>query len=232
MKIKGIEKFTLIDYPEKIGCTIFLFGCNFRCGFCHNPELVLCEKRKDISKKEILEFLDKRKEKIEGVCISGGEPMLSLDEEFLKEIKSRGYLIKIDTNGSFPEKLKNLIKKNLVDFVAIDIKADKEKYENLTGVKVNLEKIEESVKLASKIDYELRTTIIENIHNNDEIIKMGKWVNELLGKKPKKFVLQGFKSRGELIEKKFEDFKDTSEDFLKKLKKTAENYFEKVEVRV
>ncbi|HKL23166.1 MAG TPA: radical SAM protein, partial [Candidatus Nanoarchaeia archaeon] len=109
MKIKGIQKTTLIDYPGKIACTLFLFGCNFRCGFCHNPELVIKEEVQDIDEKEILNFLEKRKGKLEGVCITGGEPFLTLDKNFIKKIKEKGYFVKIDTNGSFPEKLKDFI---------------------------------------------------------------------------------------------------------------------------
>src|SRR6056297_544845 len=108
MKIKYLQKTTLIDYPGKIACTIFLFGCNFRCGFCHNPELVKQNHKENysISEEEILEFLEKRKNQLEGVCFTGGEPLLTLKKEFVKKIKSLGYKIKLDTNGSFPERLK------------------------------------------------------------------------------------------------------------------------------
>src|SRR4030043_765294 len=105
MKIAGIEKITLIDYPGKIACTIFLYGCNFKCKFCHNPELVVLPIEKEIPEQEILDFLKKRKNQLEGVCITGGEPLLTLEKNFLKRIKELGYEIKIDTNGSFPEKL-------------------------------------------------------------------------------------------------------------------------------
>jgi len=233
MKIAGFQKLTLIDYPEKIACTIFLYGCNFKCGFCHNPELVLYEPEKIYSEKEILEFLEKRKKYLEGVCICGGEPLLSLDLNFLKKIKELGYLIKIDTNGSFPKKLKEIIENKLVDFVSMDIKSNRENYEKLINTKVDLNKIEESIKIISLLqDYEFRTTILERIHDSDEIKKIAIWLNEITGKKPKKFCLQGFKNKGKLISEDFRDKKDTSKDFLGRLKKSVEDYFEEVEVRV
>jgi pyruvate formate lyase activating enzyme len=233
MKIAGIQKTTLIDYPEKIACTIFLHGCNFKCGFCHNPELVLYKPEKIYSEKEILEFLEKRKNQLEGICICGGEPLLSLDLEFLKKIKELGYLIKIDTNGSFPEKLREIINENLVDFVAMDIKSGRENYEKIINVKVNLNKIEESIKLISLLDnYEFRTTIIEGFHDLKEVKKIAIWLNEVTKKKPKRFCLQGFKNQGKFINEKFKNKKDTSEEFLGKLKEEIEDYFEDVVVRV
>lgn len=233
MKIKGFEKFTLIDYPNKIACTLFLFGCNLRCGFCHNPELVLEETSNDISEKSILKFLEKRKGQLEGVCICGGEPLLTLDENFLEEIKKIGYSIKIDTNGCFPEKLKKLVDKNLVDFIAVDIKASEEKYDKIAGAKVDFEKIKESVKIVDELEeYELRTTVIEGIHDIEEIKKIGKMLNKILGKKPKKFVLQGFNNHGKFVDNSYKNKKNTSEEFLNELKEVAEDYFEKVSIRI
>jgi len=233
MKIKGIQKTTLIDYPNKIACTLFLFGCNFRCGFCHNPELVLKEEGGDIVKSEILEFLEKRKEYLDGVCITGGEPLLTLEKEFLRKIKEKGYLIKIDTNGSFPEKLKEFIEENLVDFISMDIKSGKEKYSEVAGIKVDNSKIEESIKLISNLEnYEFRTTILRDIHDDKEIKKIALWLNELIGKKPKKYALQGFKNKGKVLSKLFENEKDVSEEYLENLKKIIKDDFEEVEVRV
>jgi len=232
MKIKGIQNLTLIDYPGKIACTIFLFGCNFRCGFCHNPELVLKDTIKEISETEIFNFLSKRKEHLDGVCITGGEPLMTLDEHFVRRIKIWGYSIKIDTNGSFPEKLKQLIDKKLIDFVAMDIKTCREKYSEVVGINVDLNKIEESIKLISNMkDYEFRTTIVEGLHSIEDIKKMSVWLNELCGKKPKKFSLQGFKNQGKLIDESFKKRPDTSDKFLDELKENIKDYFEEVEIK-
>src|SRR3989338_8960504 len=130
MKIAGIQKMTLIDYPDKIACTFFTFCCNFKCGYCHNPELVI---RKGIINnypiEECLDFLKRKRKYLDGVCITGGEPLINHDiKDFLFKIKKMGYLIKIDTNGSNPDRLKEIIDEKLVDYVAMDIKSDKEKY--------------------------------------------------------------------------------------------------------
>jgi pyruvate formate lyase activating enzyme len=233
MKIKGLEKVSLIDYPGKVACTIFLFGCNFKCGFCHNPELVLQEKTEDILQKEILEFMNKRQGQLDGVCITGGEPLLTLEKDFLKKIKELGYSIKIDTNGSYPEKLKEFIEEGLVDFVAMDIKSKKEDYLEVVGTLVDLKKIEESMKIISKLEnYEFRTTIVSEIHTEENIKAMCEWIERVIDKKGKIFYLQGFKNNGKFIDSKFNLVKDTEEEFLKNLKKVAENYFCEVRIRI
>lgn len=232
MKIKGLQKTTFIDYPGKIACTLFLFGCNFKCDFCHNPELVLENKNKDIPEEEILNFLEKRKEYLEGVCITGGEPLLSLKKDFVKKIKSLGYKIKLDTNGSFPEKLGEYVKENLVDFIAMDIKASKENYNNVVNAKVYLENIEKSIKVISSIpEYEFRTTILRDIHNEGEMIKIALWLNESIGEKPKKFCLQAFKNKGKILGKNLEKEKDVQEETLIKLKEIIQDKFEEIEIR-
>ncbi|MBA3064696.1 anaerobic ribonucleoside-triphosphate reductase activating protein, partial [Candidatus Woesearchaeota archaeon] len=148
MQIAGLQKLTLIDYPDKIACTIFLFGCNFRCGFCHNPELVLSDKpKKEYKEKKILDFLRQRKKYLDAICITGGEPLINFDlPELLKKIKGLGFLVKLDTNGSNPKRLKELISKKLVDYIAMDIKADKDNYNVLAEVKIDINQIEESIK--------------------------------------------------------------------------------------
>jgi pyruvate formate lyase activating enzyme len=229
-----LQELTLIDYPGKIACTIFLFGCNFKCGFCHNPELVLNPVGKSYTKKEILEFLEKRKGQLEGVCITGGEPLLTLEVDFLKKIKELGYEIKLDTNGSFPELLKELIKNKLIDYVAMDIKSSRAKYSEITDSDVEIKDIEKSIKiLSSLLDYyEFRTTILEDFHNLKEMQEISKWLNELCSKKPKKLVLQGFKNQGKFIDEKFKKVKNVEENSLKELKKGVEDFFEEVEIRV
>jgi pyruvate formate lyase activating enzyme len=231
MKICGLQKTTLVDYPKKIACTIFIYGCNFRCGFCHNPELVTEKNENIFSEKEILDFLEKRKKYLEGICITGGEPLLTLEKNFLREIKKLGYLIKIDTNGSFPEKLKEIIDEELVDFVAMDIKSSKERYKEFINADINLEKIEESIRLISKLeDYEFRTTVIENMHDLEEMKKISKWLNSLIGK-PKKYSLQAFKNSGKVLDEKFKYKKDTSEKFIKEIKEEIKDSFEDIETR-
>lgn len=233
MKIKAIEKLTLIDYPGKIACTLFFFGCNFRCGFCHNPELVIKEKNKDLEEGKILDFLKARIGKLEGVCITGGEPLIELKKDFLEKVKKIGYFVKLDTNGSFPEKLNEFLKEGLVDFVAMDIKSSEEKYKEIANVNVNLEEIEKSIKILSKFgNYEFRTTIIEGIHTLEDIKKMSLWLNKITGGKVKKICLQGFKNNGKFINKSFNDIKDTTEIFLEKLKNEIKDYFLEVEIRV
>jgi anaerobic ribonucleoside-triphosphate reductase activating protein len=235
MKIKGIQKVTLIDYPGKIASTLFLFGCNFCCGFCHNPELVLNEKenKENIPKEEVLDYLKKREDYLTGVCITGGEPLISLEKEFLRDIKKIGYEIKLDTNGSFPNKLREFIEEGLIDSVAMDVKNKKEKYEEITNCKVDLEKIEESMKIISLLkDYEFRTTVVEGLHSIEDLKEIALWLNKITAKKPKKFVLQGFKNMGKIIDNKMLEFYDCSEEFLLKIKEEVKDYFEQVEIRV
>jgi pyruvate formate lyase activating enzyme len=232
MKIKAIQEVTLIDYPGEIACTLFFYGCNFRCGFCHNPELVLKSNEKDYSKDTILKFLKKRQGELEGVCITGGEPLMTLEKSFLQKIKDLNYLIKLDTNGTFPDKLKELIDNKLIDFISMDVKSSQDKYNEITNSKVNLKNIEKSMKLISNLkNYEFRITILEKFHDEKEIQKIAIWLNKIIGKKPKKFVLQGFKNKGKFIDKKYNKIKDTKENYLKNLKNSIKDYFEEIEIR-
>jgi pyruvate formate lyase activating enzyme len=233
MKIKGLQKTSLIDYPGCVSCVIFLYGCNFRCGFCYNPGLVLREDSPDISEKEILKFLDKRKGILDAVCISGGEPLMSLDIGFVEKIKAMGYKIKIDTNGSFPDKLREMIKAGLIDYVAMDLKATKEKYSLVAGTRVDLDAIEESIRIISGMDdYEFRMTVVKKFHDVEDINRIGGWVVGICGKKPKRFFLQGFKKMEKLLDSSFCNELNTGEWFLDKLKEVAENYFNEVRIRV
>lgn len=233
MKIRGFQKLTLIDYPGKLACTIFLFGCNFRCGFCHNPGLIIDDGSEDYKAEEILDFLEKRKNYLDAVCITGGEPLLSIEKEFLRKIKQKGFLIKIDTNGSCPEKLKELISEGLVDYVAMDVKTSREKYKDAVGIDVDLQKIEESIKLISGLPkHEFRTTIVESLHDKEDILEMCEWLKKIIGGEGKRFSLQGFKKEAELLDNKFKAEKDTREWYLEELKKIVKNYFEEVNIKV
>ena len=238
--IKGLHKLTLIDYPGKIACSIFFYGCNFRCGFCHNPELVLEARDEgeivrlpDISRSEILDFLRERKKYLDGVCITGGEPLLNIDLDFLKQVKDMGYLIKIDTNGSMPEKLQEIINAKLVDFIAMDIKAPKEKYSSLINVNFPIGKIEESIRIVSSFPaHEFRTTILHLYHSPEDLKSMMEWITALTRAKIKKFSLQGFKNNGKLIDEGLYSESHTAEKYLEELKKVCELYCNEVEVRV
>jgi len=176
MRIGGFEKFSLIDYPGKVCAIIFTQGCNFRCPFCHNPELVLPELfTSPISFKEILGFLMERKGLVDAVEFTGGEPLLQNDiEERIQEVKNFGFLVKLDTNGSFPEKLEHLLNLGLIDYVAMDVKAPLEDYFKVTQTEVDLENIRRSINIIKSFEgeYEFRTTIIKGFHERDSIMRI------------------------------------------------------------
>ncbi len=234
MQIISLNKSSLIDYPGRIVAVIFLHSCNFRCGYCHNPELVIKKPNKIISDKEVLDLLSKRKKYLDGVCISGGEPLINKDINGLcRKIKNLGYKIKIDTNGSFPLKLKELIDENLVDYIALDIKADKKNYNKVCRANVELRKIENSIKIIinSGVEHEFRTTVIKGIHNEKIIENIGRFLNSF-GKKPKNYFIQNFIPReGKLIDKEMESIQIFTNDELNKLKDAAQDYFDDIEVR-
>lgn len=175
MIISGFQKLTLLDYPEKTACLIFTQGCNFRCPFCHNKDL-LCHSKGEFQEEEIFNYLEKRKGLIDGVCITGGEPLLQPDiQKFISKIKDMGFLVKLDTNGSNPEKLQELLNLNLLDYVAMDIKNDFNDYLETSGIfKFNLDNIKKSIEIIknSGIDYEFRTTIVKQLHNLDKILSI------------------------------------------------------------
>ena len=200
MQINGFQKLTLLDYPEKVACTLFTAGCNFRCPFCHNASLVISpNKSLAISQEEILFFLKKRKGILEGVCVTGGEPLLHQDlESFLCEIKALGYQIKLDTNGSFPDKLKELVSAGLIDYVAMDIKNSRERYAQTVGITdFDVSKVEESVAflLSGTVEYEFRTTIVKELHDMVDIQHIGEWIQGAT-----RYYLQNFEDSGELIQ--------------------------------
>lgn len=191
MIIKGLQKLTLIDYPDTVACTIFTFGCNLRCPYCHNPELVVDDGRKNIDVEEIFQFLKDRKNFLDGVCITGGEPTLQNDlPEFMSKIKELGFLIKLDTNGTNPEMIDRLIKGKLVDYIAMDIKAPLERYEEVVLSKVDLENVKKSVEIIknSGIDYEFRMTVPPQTFEEKDFVLIGEWL-----KGSKKFYIQQFK---------------------------------------
>lgn len=208
MNIKGLQKTTLLDFPEKLACTVFTGGCNFRCPFCHNASLVLrTNEVESISEEEFFSYLSKRSGMLDGVCITGGEPLLSPDiEEFIKKIRSFGLLVKLDTNGTFPKKLESLLNQGLLDYVAMDIKNSKEKYALTSGVKEFPSEIEESINLiiAKAPDYEFRTTVVRELHDEEDILNIARRI-----KNSKKYFLQAYVDSGDTIEQGFSSYSTT-----------------------
>lgn len=199
MKFNGFQKLTLLDYPGKVACTLFTAGCNLRCPFCHNASLVThIEKDSSYDEDEILDFLQKRQGILEGVCITGGEPLMqSTISDFIKKVKELGYSVKLDTNGTFPEKLIALVEGKLIDYVAMDIKNSKEKYAFTSGITdIQTGNIEKSIEflLSGKVEYEFRTTIVSQFHTPQDIEKIAKWI-----KGANKYYLQNFVDSGDLI---------------------------------
>jgi pyruvate formate lyase activating enzyme len=200
MNISGLQKMTLLDYPEKIAATVFTGGCNFRCPFCHNASLVLNSgKVQNISEEEFFNFLIKRKGLLDGVCISGGEPLLQKEiSKFISKIKSLGFLVKLDTNGSFSSKLKELVGNGLIDYVAMDIKNSPAGYAKTAGTTEEvLSKINESTAflLADHVEYEFRTTVVKDFHTKEDLIAIGKWLQGA-----KRYFIQHFVDSGDLIQ--------------------------------
>jgi pyruvate formate lyase activating enzyme len=228
MKIGGIQKTSLLDYPDTISAIIWTIGCNFRCPFCYNKDLVF-GKVATISEEEVLSFLEKRKGMLEGLVISGGEPLLQDDiVSFTEKVKKMGYLVKIDTNGMYPEMLKKLIDKKLVDYIAMDLKAPKNKYENLSGVKTDIKKIENSIEIIrnSSINYEFKTTFAPDLLTREDIVEIAKWL-----KGSKRFYLQQFNNEANLISSKLQNSKPYSKDELIDTLKDIKPYFEYCDVR-
>ena len=228
MKIGGLQKTSLLDYPDTISAIVWTVGCDFRCPFCYNKDIVLGNVE-PISEDEVLSFLKKRFGMLEGLVISGGEPLMQKDiVEFCEKVKKIGYLIKIDTNGMHPEKLKELIDKNLVDYIAMDVKAPKKKYDKLTNIRTNIKKIEKSIEIIknSTVDYEFRTTIIPELLTNQDIMDIAKWL-----KRAKRFYIQQFKVDTPLISPKLSKAKPYAKEELIKIHEDIKLCFETCEVR-
>lgn len=227
MIIKGLEKQTVLDYPGKLACTIFIFGCNFRCGFCHNPELIADDGRAEIKQDEVLEFLKKRKGFLDGVCITGGEPTLNRElPGFISKIKGIGFAVKLDTNGTNPDMLEELIRKGLVDYIAMDIKAPLEIYDKVAGVNVNKEKIKRSAELVKNFpDHEFRITVVPGLFDEASARKIGEWL-----KGSDKFYIQQFRGI-KTLDKNFMNKKSFSKEDLENFCNILKPYFEKCEIR-
>lgn len=253
-----MQKMSLLDYPGRVSAVVFTSGCNFRCPFCHNPELVMplseykkenfplaspykggkeseinqsSEESKEQSsdenngEKEFFEFLKGRKNFLDGVCVTGGEPLLQPDmEDFIKRIRGMGFSIKLDTNGLLFEKLKNIVEKGLIDFVAMDIKSSMDKYNLATGVHVDMEQIKNSINfiMQSGIDYEFRTTVLANLHKKEDIVNIAKFI-----KGAKNYALQKFEVRDKILDKSFKNASSITKTEAEVWKKECERYVEK-----
>lgn len=230
MRIGGFQKLTLIDYPGVIATTVFTVGCSFRCPFCHNPELVIRSQFMVNGKQEeeFFAHLAKRQGKLEGVCITGGEPTIQADIiEFIKKVKALGFLVKLDTNGTRPDVLKKLLDQKLLDFVAMDIKNQLKNYDKTTGVKGDKKRIKLSVDLImnSRLPYEFRTTVVPGIHEEKDFLEIAKWI-----KGAKTYYLQEYREKIILDQKLKKKTKGKVLD-LKKIKKSIEKNFAKVGIR-
>lgn len=224
MNIQGLQKLTLLDYPEKVACTIFTAGCNFRCPFCHNASLVThVDPYHDMPEEEVLAFLKKRQGILDGVCITGGEPLLHTDlAGFLEKVKALGYSVKLDTNGSNIGRLKLLAEQGLVDYIAMDIKNAPNKYGETIGIRdYNLENILQSVDYlkSGAVPYEFRTTVVREFHKREDFAAIGRWL-----KGAERYYLQGFVDSGDLIQSGLRAYtKEIMEQALEIIRKNIPN---------
>lgn len=228
MQFSGFQKLTLLDYPEKTACTLFTAGCNFRCPFCHNAALVThIDNSNFFSGEYVLEYLLKRKGILDGVCITGGEPLMHTDlPNFIKKVKELGYKVKLDTNGAYPQRLQALIDSGDIDYVAMDIKNCKEKYiETADCTEQDLLNVEKSVEILKqgKVDYEFRTTIVAEYHNVDDVKKIAQWI-----KGADKYFLQSFIDSGDTIKN---NLTAHPRETLVSMQFVAQDIIKKVEIR-
>ena len=229
MKIGGLQKVSLIDYPGEISSIIFLQGCNFKCPYCHNPELVDSKLFGPcLQEKDVLEFLKTRIGKIDAVTITGGEPTIQNDlTPFIKRIKKMGFAVKLDSNGSRPEVIQKLLSEKLLDFIAMDIKAPLEKYEKIVRVLLKTDSIKESIKiiLKAKIPHEFRTTVVKSLHSENDILKIAQLISGA-----RQYTLQKFVP-AKTLDKKYLKAKPFSVDELEKIRKRLEKEIPIVKVR-
>ena len=220
MIINGFQKLTLLDFPGHVACTIFTGGCNFRCPFCHNASLVVGEASEKYEEDEILAYLKKRKGILDGVAISGGEPLLQKDIiQFMKKVKDLGFKIKLDTNGSFPEKLSEIIDSSLCDYISVEIKNSPNKYAETVGrMGYTAERIEETIRLlaSGNIPYEFRTTVVKELHDENDIAEIGRWISGC-----DRWYLQSFVDSGDLI---CSDMHGVDADMMKQYIEIARKY--------
>jgi len=234
MIIGGFQRFSLIDYPDKICAIVFTQGCNFRCPYCHNPELVRLERKRPASapgglkEEEILSFLDGRKGRLDAVTITGGEPLLQSDlHRFISAVKGLGYLVKLDTNGSFPSRLEKILKSKSVDYIAMDIKTSLDKYNQMIKRKIEKTKILDSIRMImdSGLDYEFRTTVVRALFERDDFLKIGQLIKD-----SRLYILQRF-TPSKTLDDKFLDMRICSDEELDCFKEIMEGFVQRCAVR-
>ena len=231
--IAGLQKMTLLDYPGKVACTVFLQGCNFACPFCHNSQLLPFHGEAVMTEDELLRFLEKRVGILDGVCITGGEPTMTPDlEVLLRHIKALGYAIKLDTNGSRPAVLRQLLDAGLVDYVAMDVKNCPRCYAETAGVPgLKMAAVEESLQflIGGSVPYELRTTLVQQLHDAETIAEMGRWLAGLVpGKQPAKLFLQSFVDRDSVA---FSGLSAPDETQIRRFAEILAPFVEQVQIR-
>ncbi len=227
MEFYGLMKLTLLDYPGKVACTIFTGGCNFCCPFCHNALIVKKEAEEIFSEEDILKFLAKRKGILDGVCISGGEPLLHDDLiPFMEKVKNLGYSVKLDTNGSFPGRLEKVIKSGFCDYVAMDIKNSFDRYSETVGIgDVKTDNISESISIIknSGIDHEFRTTVAKELHSDENMARLAQMIEN-----EDKYFIQNYRENENVLIKGLTPF---DEEGLKKLLLAVQKYVPKASLR-
>lgn len=227
MVISGMQKLTLLDYPGEVACLIFTQGCNFRCPFCHNKDLLGHCKEGNIKEEDVLAYLEMRKGLLDGVCISGGEPLMQKDiESFIKKIKEMGYKIKLDTNGSNPKMLAHLIEKGYIDYIAMDVKNDFLTYEKTSGVeRINMYNIKKSIEIIenANVEYEFRTTVVKELHDFEKLEKICAYIG-----KNAKYYIQNYRDCDTVLEEGLNGFK---EEELLEIKRKLNRIYPNVMVR-
>ena len=199
VSLQGLQKLTLLDYPGRVACTVFTGGCNFRCPFCQNGDLLPCGQPSQYTEADLLAFLQSRRGRLDGVCISGGEPLMQAElPQLLEQIKAMGYLVKLDTNGSFPERLQHLAEKGLVDYVAMDIKSSPSRYGTACGVgALYWPQVQRSAAflLQGGLPYEFRTTVVRELHGPEDLQAIGRWLQGA-----QRYFLQSFENSERVLQ--------------------------------
>jgi pyruvate formate lyase activating enzyme len=229
MRIGGLQKLTLIDYPGQLAATVFTLGCSMRCSFCHNPELVIVgQGAESFKEKDFFDFLKKRQGKLTGVCLTGGEPTIQPDIlEFALKIKKLGFKVKLDTNGTRPDVVRKMIKEKAADYIAMDVKNSLKNYDLATGIKTDKDRIKLSVEIIknSRLPYEFRTTVVPGIHREEDFLSIAEWL-----KGSRAYWLQKYQDI-KILDPRLKKKVPTRELDLEKIKKMIEKNFKQIGVR-